>query len=148
MIIIATFPYILLNTSPGPIGLKPGFLLRGINPHATTKLSKEAQLLLLYIFVIHNFLTSSVIALRRSDVVVSKHDETIILLHPSASSPDDPTPPFALIASFFISSSSISPYTIGCIPLTSVERYLLHQDFLTLITEVIHLLEVKWHRLY
>ena len=40
-------------------------------------------------------------ALRRSDVAVPKHDETIILRHPSASSPDGPEPPFVLIAAFF-----------------------------------------------
>ena len=58
---------------------------------------------------------SSAIALRRSDVAVPKYDETIILLHPSAYSPDGPESHFVLIAAFFISSSSMSSYTIGCI---------------------------------
>ena len=96
------------------IGLNQGFLLRGINMHAT-KLSKHAQLLLFDIFVIHNFGTRSAIALPRSDVAVPKYDETIILLHPSASSPDGPAPPLVLIAAFFISYWSMSSYTIGCI---------------------------------
>ena len=100
LIIITTFPDIVLNAFPTPIGLNPGFSLRGINPHAT-KLSKDAQLLLFDIIMIHNVLTSSAIALRRSDVDVPKHDETIILRHPSASSPDGPEPPFVLIAAFF-----------------------------------------------
>ena len=84
-------------------------MLRGINLYAT-KLSKDAQLLLFDIFVIHNFLTSSGIALRRSDVAVLKHDETIILSHPFTSSPDGPEPPFIFIAAFFIRSSSMSSY--------------------------------------
>ena len=73
------------------------------------------QSLLFDIFVIHNFLTSSAIALRRSNVAVPKHDETIILRHPSASSPDCHEPHFVLIVAFFISSSSMSSFTIGCI---------------------------------
>ena len=101
LIIIRTFPDILLNTSATPIDLKPRFLLRGINLHATN-LSKDAQSLLFDIFVIHNFLTRSAIALWRSDVAVPKHDETILLCHPSASSPDGPEPPFVLFMCFFL----------------------------------------------
>ena len=100
LIIVSTFPVIVLNTSPTPIGLNSGFLLRGINLHAT-KLSNDAQLLFFDIFVIHNFLTSSEIALRISDVAVPKHDETMIHRHSSASSPDGPEPPFVLITAFF-----------------------------------------------
>ena len=112
LIIITTFSDILLNTSPNTVGLKPDFLLRVINLHAT-KLSENAQSLLFDMFVIHNFLMSSAIALRRSDVTVPKHDETIILRHPSASSHDGPEPPFVLIAVSFIRSSSMSSYKIG-----------------------------------
>ena len=99
LIIITTFPDIFPKISPTPIGLNPGLLLRGISLHAT-KLSKDAQLMVFDIFVIHNFLTSSGIALRRSDVTVPKHDETIILLNPSASNPDGSEPPYVLIAAF------------------------------------------------
>ena len=112
LIIITTFPDIFFDTFPSTINLNRGFLLR--EPHAT-KLSKDAQLLLFYIFVIHNFLTSSAIALRRSAVAVPKHDETIILLHPLASSPEGLKPPFVFIAAFFISSLPMSSCTIGCI---------------------------------
>ena len=84
LIIITTFPDIFLNTSATPININSGFLLRGIDLHAT-KLSKDAQLLLFDIFVTYNFLTSSAIAFRRSDVPVPKHVETIILRYPSAS---------------------------------------------------------------
>ena len=114
LIIITTFPDIFLNTSATPINNNSGFLLRGIDLHAT-KLSKDAQLVLFDIFVTYNFLTSSAIAFRRSDVPVPKHVETIILRYPSASSPDGPELPFALIVAFVISSSSMSSYTIGCI---------------------------------
>ena len=56
--------------------------------------------------MIHNFLTSSAIALWICDVAVPKHDESIILGQSSASTLDGPKPPFVLIAAFFISSSS------------------------------------------
>ena len=106
LIIITTFPDILFNTSPTPIGLKPGFLLRGINLHAT-KLSKDAQSLLLDIFVIHNFLTSSAIVLWSSDVAVPQHYETIILRHPSASSPDGSELPFVLTTAFLLALCNV-----------------------------------------
>ena len=79
--------------------------------HAT-KLSKDAQLLLFDVFAIHNFFASSAIALRRSDVAVRKHNETIILRHPSAFSPYGSEPPFVFIAACFISCLSMSLYTI------------------------------------
>ena len=47
-------------------------------------------------------MTSSAIALQRSDVTALKHEETIILRHSSASSHDGPEPPFVLIAGFFL----------------------------------------------
>ena len=74
--------------------------------------AKNPLLLLFDIFVIHNFLTSSAITLKRFDSAVPKHDDTIIFHHLFASSPDGSEPPFVFIANFFISSSSMLSYTI------------------------------------
>ena len=98
LIIFTTFPNIFLNTSPTPISFNRGFLL---NLHAT-KICKDAQLLLFAIFVIHKFRRNSAIALQRSDIAVPKHDETTILCHQFASSPDGFKHPFVLIAVFLL----------------------------------------------
>ena len=92
------------------------------------------QSLLFDIFVIHNFLTSSAIALRRrSDVAVPKHDETIILRYPSACSPDGPEPPFVLIAAFLLAlrqchHTQLDAFFFFFFVVTPVGRCLLHQD--------------------
>ena len=91
------------------------------------------QSLLFDIFVIDNFLTSSAIALRRSDVAVPKHDEIIILRHPSASSPDGPEPPFVLIAAFLLAlrqchNTQLDAFFVLARVVTPVGRCLLHQD--------------------
>ena len=72
LVIIITFPDILLNNSPTPISLNPGNLLRGINLHAT------------------------------KFVAVPNHDEITIFCDPSVFSPDGPKPPFVLIAAFLL----------------------------------------------
>ena len=95
-------------------GIHPGFLLKSTNLHAT-KFSHDEQSLLIDMFVIQNFLTSSANALWGSDVAVLKHDETIILRHTSAFSPDNPESTLVLMAAFLISSPSTSSRTIGCI---------------------------------
>ena len=137
LIIITTFTDILLNTSPIPKGLELGFLLRGINLHAT-KLSKDAQSLLFDIFVIHNFLTSSAIALRRSDAAVSNHDETIILVITAA----------FLLALRQCHHTQLEAFFVLVLVVTHVGTCLLHQDVLTLIIEEFHLSEVKYHHSY
>ena len=86
---MTVFPAILLNTSRTPKGLNPGLLLIDIKLYAT-KCSDDEQSLLFDIFVLHNFLTSSAIVLRRSDFLAPNHEEAIILRHPS----------FVLIAAF------------------------------------------------
>ena len=62
--------------------------------------------------------------------------QNIILRHPSASSPDDPTPSFVLTRTFFISSLSMSSYTIGCIFCIGPCVNTCWEDVLTLKTEV------------
>ena len=138
LIIITTFPDTLFKTSPTLNGLNPGFLLRRINLHAS-KLSKDAQSLLFDIFVIHIFLTVHAIALRISDLAVPKHDETIILCHTSASSPDGPESPFVFIATFLLvlrqcRQTQLDAFFVLVLVVTPVGRCLLHQDVLTLIT--------------
>ena len=102
--------------------------------------------------MIHNFLTSSAIALRRSDVAVPKHDEAIILRHPSTSRPDGPEPQFVLIVAFFLLAlcqchhKELDAFFV-LVP-TPVRRCLLHQDVLPLIIEKFYLSEVKYHRSY
>ena len=110
--------------------------------------------MLLDIFVIHNFLTSSAIVLRRSDVAVPQHDETIILRHPSASSPDDSEPPFVLTTTAFLLAlcqchhTQLDAFFVLVIVVTPVGKCLLNQDGLTLITEEFHLSEVIYHHSY
>ena len=100
LIIITTFPDIFLNTFPTPRGLiKPELLLRDINLDAATAPNDE-QSLLFDAFSKNNFLTSSAMTLRRSDVALPKCRGTIILCHPSAFSLDALVPPFFLFAAF------------------------------------------------
>ena len=152
MIIIKIFPDTRLNAPPTPIGLNPRFLLRDIKLHAT-KLSKDAQLLLFNIFLIHNFLTSSAIALQRSDVAVPKHDETIILHHPSTSSRNGPEPPVVLIATYLLvfhqcCHTQLDAFFVLVLAVLPVGRCPLHRAILAPITDVVHLLEVRYHRSY
>ena len=82
------------------------------------------------------------IALRRFDVAVPKHDETIIFRPRSSSSPRGP--PFVVIATFLLVLHrchliQLDAIFVLVLILSPVGRYLLHKDVLTLTTEVFHL---------
>ena len=51
---------------------------------------------------VHSLLTTSPNDLHKSTEYFPKHLDVIIILHPSASIPDGPEPPFALISAFCI----------------------------------------------
>ena len=95
--------------------------------------------------MIHNFLTSSAIVLGTSDVAVPKHDETIIFRHSPASSPNGSEPTIVLFAAFLLvphqcRHTQLDVFFVVVPVVLPVGRCLLHQDVLTLITEVFHLL--------
>ena len=97
-----TLPAILLNISPTPIGLRPGFLSRGIKRQAR-KASKEED----RFSSTHKLLITSPNALHRSEEGLLKLFDVNILLHPSASIPEGPEPPLVLIAAIRTSSASM-----------------------------------------
>ena len=126
------------------MGLTQGFLLRGINLHAT-ELSTYEQSLLLEMFMAHNFLRSSTIALRRSDVVIMiKLSSFVFHLHVVLMV----RTLLLLLCLFFHQSLSMSSYTIGCnfcigLVVLLAGMLLLRQDVSSLITEVFPLSDVS-----
>ena len=89
--------------------------------------------------MIHYFLTSSAIDLRTHDVAVPKHDRTIILRHPPASSPDGNELPFILIAAFLLvlhqcHHTQLDPFFALVLVVSAVGWCLLHQSSTNSIT--------------
>ncbi len=91
------------------MGRSPGFLSRGISLQA-----KKASKLIESSFVLHNFLLISAIAVHGSSQLFRKLLDLRILLHPIASSPEGPDPPFVFAAAVFIDSAVIDSNRIGC----------------------------------
>ena len=105
---IITFSAILLRTSHTPIGLRPGFLSGGINPH-----ERKASMVWFPIRSVHSFLTTFANASRRSLLAVPKLFDASILRQPSASIPERSELPFVLLAALLLSSSLIDANWTG-----------------------------------
>ena len=102
-----TFPVILRRISPTPIGRKPGFLSGGMSRYATNASMETADT-----FAVQIFLIKLANAFLRSTFASPKLFQHRIL-HPSASIPEGPDPPFVLMIAFLIISSSIPANMIG-----------------------------------
>ena len=108
-LIITALPAILRNTSPKPIGLRPGFLSSGISLQATNDSKDDGD----SSSSTHNFLINWADVLRKSNVAVQKAQEIKIVHQSSAPRPDGPDPPFVYIEAFIITNSSMSSYAAG-----------------------------------
>ena len=97
------------NISPIAIGWRPGLLSKAIKRHAKNSSNDGESLSAVY-----SFLMTSAVALHKLVGLVPNCFHFKILLHPSASSPDDPTQPLVLTAALFSKSASIASNFIGC----------------------------------
>ena len=86
---VIILPTIRLSISPTPIGRIPGFLSKGIRQHAKYASRDESS-----IVVVHIFLANDAMAFLRSSPAKPYTLDVKIRLHPSASRPEGPEPPF------------------------------------------------------
>ena len=109
---MTTFPAILQNSSPTPIGRKPGFLSRGTSL-LEINLSSDVVLFRNLISLMKKCLMKLAITLRRSYVQLPNIFDVNILLPQSASIPNGSDQPLVLIAAFRTNSSFMSSKITG-----------------------------------